>query len=121
MSSHSYKHKVDAVIVGRGCDPHYVSASGVAVYRLSDDGAGAGPYISAWTPPDASYGDQPTDADIAGVSDEAADDAFASDQTAIAQSMLTEDVVAASIVEVLSAVADEDVTAQVVAAIKAKL
>jgi hypothetical protein len=116
MSSHSYKHKVDAVIVGRGCDPHYVSASGVAVYR-----AGAGPDISAWTPPDASYGDQPTDADIAGVSDEAADDAFASDQTAIAQSMLTEDVVAASIVEVLSAVADEDVTAQVVAAIKAKL
>ena len=55
------------------------------------------------------------------MSDEAADDAFASDQAAIAQSMLTEDVVAASIVEVLSDVADEDVTAQVVAAIKAKL
>ena len=119
--SHSYKNRVDAVILGRDCDPHYVSAAGVQVYGLSDDSQGDGPYISSWTPPDASYGAQPTSAEIAAVSEAAADAAQEADQTATAQTLLTTDVVSASIVEVLSGVAGEDVTNQVLTAIKAKL
>ena len=90
MSSHSYKHRVDAVITGRGCDPFYMAPDGTCVYRLSDDGQGAGAYISTWSPPDGSYGDQPTDAEIAAVSEADGDAAADLDATHVADGRIDE-------------------------------
>jgi hypothetical protein len=74
---HTFKQRVDAVITNRGCDPYYMSSDGTCVYRISDESQGSGPYISTWSPPDDSYGDEPTLAELEAVSDadcEAADD-----------------------------------------------
>jgi len=117
----TFKNKLDAVIIGRGCDPHYHAADGTCVYELQDDGMGDDPFIAAWTPPDATYGDEPTTAEINAVSEAAAISANDTYLTSIATAMLTERRVAEAIVEVLSSVAGSDVSGQVIAAIKAKL
>jgi hypothetical protein len=101
MPAHSYKHRVDAVITGRGCDPFFLDDDGTSVYRLSDDGQGSGAYISTWSPPDASYGDQPTDGEIAEVSDEDGDAAADLDATHVADGRIDEvtDAVLAAVAE----------------------
>ena len=112
--SHTFKHSVDAVILSRGADPFVPN-----IYVLVDSGDGGA--IASWTPPDASYGNQPTQEELDAVTDEQAEAASDQELSHIAETRLSTDAVSAAIVEVLSDVADEDVTAQVVAAIKAKL
>jgi hypothetical protein len=109
MASHSYKHRVDAVITGRGCDPFYVGDDGTPVYRLSDDGQGDGAYISSWSPPDASYGDQPTDSEIAAVSEVDGDTAADLDATHVADGHI--DAVTDAVLEAVAAATDIDATA----------
>jgi hypothetical protein len=117
----TFKNRLDAVITGRGCDPHYHAADGTCVYELQDDGMGDDPFIAAWTPPDVSYGDEPTTAEINAVSDADAESANDVYLTSIAAAMLADRRVAQAIVEVLSSVAGEDVEPQVLEALKAKL
>jgi hypothetical protein len=112
--AHTFKHSVDAVILSRGADPFVPG-----VYVLVDSGDGG--TIAAWTPPDASYGDQPTQVELDAVTEEQAEAASDQELSHIAETRLSADAVDAAIVEVLSIVAGEDVTAQVVAAIRAKL
>ena len=117
----TFKNRLDAVITGRGCDPHHHQPDGTCVYELQDDGMGDDPFITAWTPPDVSYGDEPTTAEINAVSDVDAEAANEVYLTSIATAMLADRRVAVAIVEVLSSVAGEDVEPQVIDSIKAKL
>jgi len=65
----SYKNCIDHIIDARGCDPHYHDPhDDSCVYEL-EQGIDGQPFIRDWTPPDASYGDQPTEAEIAAVSE----------------------------------------------------
>jgi hypothetical protein len=109
MASHSYKHRVDAVITGRACDPFYIGDDGTPVYRLSDDGQGAGAYISSWSPPDVSYGDQPTDAEIAAVSEVDGEAAADLDATHVADGRIdaVTDAVIAAVAEATVVDADD--------------
>jgi hypothetical protein len=109
MPAHSYKHRVDAVITGRGCDPFYIAPDGTCVYRLSDDGQGAGAYISTWSPPNASYGDQPTDSEIAAVSEADGDAAADLDATHVADGHI--DAVTDAVLEAVAEATDIDATA----------
>jgi len=117
----TFKNRLDAVITGRGCDPHHHQPDGTCVYELQDDGMGDDPFIAAWTPPDVSYGDEPTDAEINAVSDIDAESANDSYLTSIATTMLAERRVEQAIVEVLSTVTGEDIEPQIIEALKAKL
>ena len=115
MPSHTYKHRVDVVIVGRGCDP---APDGVYVYRISDASLGDGPYLSQWTPPDASYGDQPTEAEIAAVSDAAADSSADADKQVKAQGRLDADALAVAMLDAIASATSidaDDLKADVVA------
>jgi hypothetical protein len=105
MPSHTYKNRVDVVIVGRGCDP---APDGAYVYRLSDDGIGAGPYISEWSPPDASYGDQPTEAEIDAVSDAAAEAEASAAKQLKAQARLDTDVMALAMLDAIASATSID-------------
>jgi hypothetical protein len=105
MPSHSFKDRVDVVIVGRGCDP---APDGVCVYRISDASLGDGPYLSKWTPPDASYGDQPTDAEISAVSDAAADASASADKQVKAQARLDTDVMALAMLDAIASATSID-------------
>ena len=82
---------------------------------------GDGTYIDEWTPPDVSYGDKPTQAELDAVTEAQGEAAREADKVAMASEMLSRDHVSAAIVEVLSSVASEDVEAEVLDAIKAKL
>jgi hypothetical protein len=82
--AHTLKQRVDSVITDRGCDPHYMSDDGTCVYRLSDESQGSGPYISTWSPPDDSYGDEPTLAELEAVSEAECDAANESSKEHIA-------------------------------------
>jgi hypothetical protein len=105
MPSHTYKNRVDVVIVGRGCDP---APDGSRVYKLSDDNLGGGPYISEWSPPDASYGDQPTEVEIAAVSDAAADASADADKQVKAQARLDTDVMALAMLDAIASATSID-------------
>ena len=63
----AYKNAIDHIIEARGCDPYHHQSDGKCVYELQNNGDG--PFIRDWTPPDPSYGDQPTEAEIAAVSE----------------------------------------------------
>jgi hypothetical protein len=63
----AYKNAIDHIIASRGCNPYQHQADGTCVYDLQNNGDG--PFIRAWTPPDVSYGDQPSEAEIAAVSE----------------------------------------------------
>ena len=108
MPSHTYKNRVDVVIVGRGCDP---APDGVYVYRISDESLGDGPYLSQWTPPDASYGDQPTEAEISAVSDAAADASADADKQVKAQARLDTDVMALAMLDAIASATSIDADA----------
>ena len=115
MPSHTYKHRVDVVIVGRGCDP---APDGACVYRISDDSLGGGPYISDWTPPDATYGDQPTEAEIDAVSDAAADASADAARQVKAQGRLDADALAVAMLDAIASATSidaDDLKADVVA------
>ena len=112
--SHSFKHKVDAVITGRGCDPSVPN-----IYLLVDQGDG--PFIAEWMPPDISYGAKPTVEELNAVTEEQGDAAFEAGQLASATQILQNELLGQAIVEVLSDVAGEDVTDQVIQKIKDKL
>ena len=62
----AYKNAIDHIIDSRGCDPYY-HVGDQCVYELQNNGDG--PFIRDWTPPDASYGDQPSEAEISAVSE----------------------------------------------------
>jgi hypothetical protein len=111
---HSFKHKVDAVITSRGAD-----ASVQGIYMLVDQGTG--PFIAEWTPPDVSYGEKPTDEELNAVTEEQGDEAFEAGQEAMALQIFQGEILAQSIVEVLSEVAGEDVTDQVLEKVAEKL
>jgi hypothetical protein len=108
MPSHNYTDKIDALIVNRGCDPR---PAGAYVYRLSDEGIGAGPYISEWSPPDASYGDQPTEAEIDAVSDAAAEAEASSARHEKAQSRLDADALAVAMLDAIASATSIDADA----------
>ena len=112
--AHTFKHSVDSVIISRGADPTVPG-----IYLLVDQGDG--PFIAEWMPPDASYGAKPTQEELDAVTDEEAEEAEDVDVTAQASRMLNRSPVSLAIVDVLSSVAGEDVTDQVLAAIKSKL
>jgi hypothetical protein len=80
----AYKNAIDHIIDARGCDPYLHQSDGTCVYELQNNGDG--PFIRDWTPPDASYGDQPTEAEIAAVS--AADCATAQQAYRVAHATL---------------------------------
>jgi hypothetical protein len=118
MPAHTYNNRVDAVIVGRGCDPFYMAPDGSCVYKLSDDSLGAGPYISTWSPPDASYGDTPTAAEIAAVSDAAAEAEASAAKQLNAQARLDTDVMALAMLDAIASATSidaDDLKADVVA------
>ena len=108
MPSHTYKNRVDAVIVGRGCDP---APDGSRVYKLSDDNLGGGPYISEWSLPDASYGDQPTEVEIAAVSDAAANSSADADKQVKAQARLDADALAVAMLDAIASATSIDAKA----------
>jgi hypothetical protein len=95
--------KIDAVIIARGCDPHYHHPDGRCVVGLQDDADGGGPFIAHWSPPDPSYGDAPTAAEIAAVSHAAADAAATLRRQVAAQQRLDSD---PTLIAILDAVAD---------------
>lgn len=116
----SLKNQVDAVILGRGCDPNHHQADGTCVYSLIATPTST--QISAWTPPDPSYGDQPTDAELDQVTEADAAAAQGELLSATATRLLASDTVAASIVDVLNSIlTPENITDQVLASIKSKL
>jgi hypothetical protein len=64
----AYKNAIDHIINSRGCNPYHHKSDGTCVYELQNNGDG--PFIRDWTPPDpVSYGAQPTEAEIAAVSE----------------------------------------------------
>ena len=108
MPSHTFNNRVDAVIAGRGCDPFYIAPDGSRVYKLSNDSLGDGPYISQWSPPDASYGDQPTEAEIAAVSDAAAEAEAEAAKQLKAQTRMYNDTMAIAMLDAIASATGVD-------------
>ena len=99
---HTLKHRIDAVIVSRGADPGW---TGIVVdmdkvsgpYTVSSDAEGD--YISSWHPPDASYGDEPTETELNAVSVSDANNAQQLERHAIAERAISETGPMAALIE----------------------
>ena len=100
--SHTLKHRIVAVIVSRGADPLWTERGGPSdiprgPYTLADEGAGQ--YIYSWHPPDASYGDEPTETELDAVSESDADDAQQLERQAIGERAISETGPMAALIE----------------------
>jgi hypothetical protein len=113
---HTFQHRLDAVLVSRGVDPHVPD-----VYRLQDDSDGNGPFIASWTPPDSSYGEQPTAAELAAVTEAQGDASKDAHLEAIFERMLASQPLLDCAIEAMSSATGEDIRAQVMTAMKERM
>lgn len=89
MAATNLQNRLDYIIKDRGCDPFYhAPGDDQCVYDLID--RGSGPEILAWTPPDDSYGEVPTSAELAAVTDAQCAEAEEDFQASLASGNLTE-------------------------------
>jgi hypothetical protein len=87
MAATNLQNRLDYIIKDRGCNPYHHEPDGTCVYDLVDHGNG--PEIDAWTPPDPSYGDQPTEQELASVTDTQCQEAEEDFQQHLAQENIT--------------------------------
>ena len=87
MAATNLQNRLDYIIKDRGCDPYHHQAAGTCVYDLID--RGNGPEVKEWTPPDASYGQQPTQQQLASVTEAQCEEAELDLQAHLVESNLT--------------------------------
>ena len=87
MAATNLQNRLDYIIKDRGCDPYHHQPDGTCVYDLIN--RGNGPEVKEWTPPDDSYGDEPTEQELASVTDAQCEEAEADLQAHLVESNLT--------------------------------